>query len=99
MDRLRKAREVSHYQQLLGLILPNESQNLPIVGMKKLDASLAEGVPALAQMNRAFHPPKQRVRIALLRLDVDRFVVILRIENHRQIEGVRCGAGEAGIFI
>ncbi len=48
---------------------------------------------------QALHPPQQRMRIVLLRLHVDGFVVILGIDDDRQVEPLRIGAGKAGVAV
>src|SRR3712207_7233218 len=49
---------------------------------------------SLAQPDHPPGPPEQGVRVALLRLDVDRFVVVRGIDDHRQVEPLRVGPGE-----
>jgi hypothetical protein len=39
------------------------------------------------------------VRIALLRVDIDLLVVVLRIDDHRQIELLRIGFGKPGVAV
>ena len=41
----------------------------------------AEGLVLLAQRDQALHPPQQRLRVALLGLDVDRLVVVLGVDD------------------
>src|ERR1044072_2027695 len=67
--------------------------------MQKLKGSLPKSAPALAQIHRPLHPPKQRMWIPLLRLNIDRLVVICGIENDRKIERVRHRPREARILV
>ena len=53
----------------------------------------------LALLDQPLGEPQQRMRIVLLRLDVDGFVVILGIDVDRQIQPLRIGARESGIAV
>ena len=54
---------------------------------------------ALPQGDQALHPPQQRVRVVLLRLDVEGFVMILRINDNGEIEPLGIGAGKPRVAI
>jgi hypothetical protein len=53
----------------------------------------------LAQRDEPLHPPQERTRVVLLGLDVDRLVVVLGIDHHRQDQALRVRAREAGVAI
>src|SRR5439155_759840 len=54
--------------------------------------------PAPAR-EQPFVEPEQRVRVILLALDVERLVVVLRVDDRRQVELLRVGLGEAGVAV
>ena len=68
--------------------------------MQELERAAAEGAgcACAVSISRFIHH-KQRVRIVLLGFDVDRFVVILRVDDDRQIELLRIGPREAGVAV
>ena len=59
----------------------------------------AERLVLLAQRDQPLRPPQQRVRVVLLRFDVDRLVVVLGVDDDRQDQPLRVGAREAGVAI
>src|SRR5262245_14794859 len=67
--------------------------------MQKFEGAFAEGMPVLAQVHGPLHPPDQRMRIARLRVDVERFVMIFRLQDEWQIERVRDGPRKPGVFV
>src|SRR5207244_1342576 len=77
----------------------DEGQHFPIFGLQKLNRSTAKSARTLAERQGLLHPPPERVWIMLLRFDIDRFVMVFRVENDRQIKRVRIGARETGIFV
>ena len=72
---------------------------LAVLRLEEFASALAERAPAFAQRQQPAHPPEQRVRVVRLRLHVDRFVVIFRIVDDRQVKALRIGAGEAGVLV
>src|SRR5262249_4994630 len=68
-------------------------------GLQELNRAASERAVAFSQRQNASHPPQQRVTIALLRLDIYRFVVVFGIEDDGQIKRLRTRSREAGIFI
>ena len=58
-----------------------------------------ERLEPLAQRDQPLRPPQQRVRVVLLRLDVDRLVVVLGVDDDRQDQPLRVGAREAGVAV
>ena len=53
----------------------------------------------LPQCDKPLHPPKQRVRVVLLRLDVDRLVVIFGVDDDGKIEPLRIRPGETRVAV
>jgi hypothetical protein len=51
------------------------------------------------QRDEPLGPPQERGGVALLRLDVDRLVVVLGVHHHRQVELLGVGLGEAGVAV
>ena len=81
--RLRKPREIGHAQHALIAILPHIRQHLAVRRMQKLERAAAKDAEQLAQRNHVAHPAQQGRRIALLRLDIDRFIAPHRVHHHR----------------
>ena len=96
---LGEAREVRHHQDALPVVAADEGEDAVVRRVEELDRAAAEGAVALAQRDQPPHPPEQRVRVALLRLDVDRLEVVLGVDDHRQVELLRVGAREAGVAV
>ena len=53
----------------------------------------------LAQRDQPLHPREQRMRVALLRLDVDGLVVVFGVGDDRQVQALPVGAGEARVAV
>ena len=98
-DALREAREIRHYQHPLLFVAADERQHAAVLRVQELQAAAPHRAQLLAQRDHPLHPPQQRVRIVLLRLDVDRFVVVLGVDIHRQVEPLRIGARESGVAV
>ncbi len=99
LDVLDEAREVGDHQDPLAVVAADERQDAVVVGLEELDRAPAEGLVALAQGDHPAHPPELRVGVRLLGLDVDRLVVVLGVDDHRQVELVRVGVREAGVSV
>jgi hypothetical protein len=99
LHALCKARQVGDHQHLLVLKLTDERQHFAVARIEKLQTPASEGAKLLALLNQTLRPPQQRMRIVLLCLDVDGFVVIFGIDIHRQIQALRIGAREPGIAV
>jgi hypothetical protein len=67
--------------------------------LQELNRPAPERLIALAQRDQPLHPPEQRLRIGLLRLNVDRAVVILRVGDDREIQTLRVGGRETGVAV
>ena len=61
--------------------------------------SVAESFPAPPLGNEPPHPPEKRRAVAPLVFDIDRLVVILRIDNRREVKLLRIGLGKAAVAI
>ena len=96
---LNKAREVGNDEDHFVLIAADECQNVVIVRIKELERPAAKRFVTLPQGDEPFHPPQHRVRIVLLRLHIERFVMRIRVDNNRQIQAVGAGSGKAGVSI
>ena len=70
-----------------------------IVRGEKLEATAAKRLRALALGENALHPPQQRTACVLLRFNVERLVLILGIDNHRQVQLLGIGARESSVAI
>src|SRR5579884_1553933 len=95
LDNLGVTGEIDHHQNGFLLILPQEGEDLGVIGKKKLDAPSPEGFIVLAGRDKSLHVPEERGVVPLLVFDVDRFVVILRIDNRRKIKPVGVCSREA----
>jgi hypothetical protein len=96
---LDEAGEVGDDEDGMVFVATDEGDDFAIFGVKELDGAEAEGDPAFAECDEAFHPPEERVRVALLDVDVDGFVVVFGIEVDGEIERLGIGAGEAGVTV
>ena len=77
----------------------NKGKYFGIVGIQKLHGSTAESFEALSKYNKTLHPPQQGMRVILLGLHIDDFIMIFRINDNGQIELLRIGAGKPGVSI
>ncbi len=59
----------------------------------------AEGGVALAEGDQPLGPPQEGSGRPLLRLHVDRLVVVVRIDDHREHQPLGVGAREAGVLV
>ena len=59
-------------------MMPQEGEDLGIVGLQELQAAGSEHREAAAQLQAAAHPPEQRIGVPLLVLDVHGFVMVIR---------------------
>ena len=80
-------------------MLAHEHENLAIVRLQKFQRAPPQRRPALAHAENPLHPPEQRAGVALLRFDVDRLVVILGIEDDRQIKTLRIRSRKARVLV
>ena len=96
---LHEARQVGDDEDRLVLELPHEGQHAGVAGGEQLHRAAAERLELLAQRDEALGPPEQRVGVVLLRLDVDRLVVVLGVDDDRQDQPLRVGAREAGVAV
>ncbi len=99
LGAIDEARQVGRYENNFVLVAADKNQHPAVFRQKKLDAAFAEGAVTLAQQHEPLHPPEQRAGVLLLRLDVDRFIMVLGIDDHRQKQLLRVGAGEAGVAV
>ena len=99
LHHLGEAREVCHHKDALLLPGADEGQHAAVLRVEEFQRAAAEGPALLALGDQPPHPPQQRVRIAMLRLHIYGFVVILRVDDHRQVEALRIGAREARVAV
>src|SRR5260370_570449 len=92
LGELCEARKVGDHQDRVATIFPDECQNAWIRWTEKFGRPAPKGWKALAQRNEALGPPQERCRILLLVLNVERFVVVFRVNDHRQDEALRVRA-------
>src|SRR3954471_5912913 len=83
---LHESRQVNDDQNLFVFELAHEGEHFVVAGVQELEATPAKRPKLLALSKHALHPPQQRVRIILLRLNVDCLVVILRVDVDGQIK-------------
>src|SRR5207245_11025731 len=74
-------------------------EHLGILRKKKFESAAGKGFEILSCRDHAAHPPKERRQILLLILDVDRFVVVLRVDDDGQMELLRIGKGRTSVAI
>src|SRR5262245_54902078 len=74
---LGEPRQISDDQELFFSVTAEKGQHVTIVRIEELQAATAKGRVTLAQGDQPPHPPEQRVRIALLGLDMHGFVMVL----------------------
>src|SRR5581483_175302 len=86
LHRLRETRKIGNHQNGLFLITPEIGQHALIRRKQKFERAAPKRLVLLPQRNQAFRPAQKRVRILLLRLNVDRFIVISRIDIYRKVE-------------
>ena len=76
-----------------------EDQHLVIVRVEKFDRAPSERLVIFSKQNQPFHPPEKRARVLLVRFHVDRFIVVFRVDDHREIKPLRVGAGKTGVAV
>ena len=79
--------------------MANEREHAPVLGCKKFERAATKCLRALALRENAFHPPQQRAAVVLLRFNIQRFILILGIDDYRQIELLWIGSREPGIAV
>src|SRR5205807_1236769 len=77
----------------------DEGQQLAVLRAHQLEAAPAEGAVLLAQRDQPAGPVEKGVGIGPLRLDVDRFVVILGVDDDGKEEPLPVGPREAGVAV
>ena len=97
LDVLRPPGQVRDDEDALLAQLAQVGEHLAVVRKEELERPAAEGLVALAQRDHALHPPEQRVGVRLLGLDVHG--AVLGVADHRQIQLLRVGPGEAGVSV
>ena len=96
---LHEPRQVRDHEHALAFVLADEREHVRVVAGDELDRAAPEQPVLLALRDEALGPPQQRLRVRLLRLDVDRFVVILGIDDRRQVELLRVRARESAVAV
>ena len=98
-DILREPRQIRDHQDLLIAVAADKRQDAVIRRSELFVCPAAQGRIAPAQGDQPLHPPQQRRRILLLRLDVHRGVEILGVDDDRRIEALRVGSRKAGVAV
>ena len=98
-DALGEPRQVGDHQHDLVVVLAGEREDLGVLREQELDVAAAEHLVLRPQRDDPPHPAEQRAGVLLLGLDVDRLVVVLRVDDRRQVELLRVGRGEAGVAV
>ena len=80
-------------------MLTKECEHLAVFGEDKLKRAARERLEVLAHRDHAPRPPEEGRKILLLVLDVDRFVVVLRIDDDRQMQLLRIRFRKTGVAI
>ena len=96
---MNKAREVGNDEDHFTLVSADECQDVVIVRIEELERAAAKRLVTLSHCNQAFHPPKHRVWIVLLRLHVESFVMRIGVNHNRQVKAVGTRSREAGVSI
>ena len=99
LDVLHVPRQVRDHEDDLVLEAAHERQDARVRRVQELDRAASEGPEALPQGNEALGPPEERVRVRLLRFDVERLVVILGVDDDRQDHPLRIGPREARVAV
>ena len=96
---LGRAREVDDAQDRLAVVGAQIGEDLAVARIQELDGAAPEGAVALAHGDHPARPVQQRRRIALLRLDVDRFVSVDRVHDGGQEQAFGVGPGKAAVAV
>src|SRR5207248_7334995 len=97
--RLREAGQIHDNDNSFVVGAAEKCQYLWIFREQKLERPTGEGLVILSHGDDPPHPPQQRREILLLILDVDRFVVVFRINRDRKIKLLRIRFGKSGVTI
>src|ERR1700720_1180031 len=88
-DRLREAGKIYDDEDRLIVGLAQKGEHFRVVRVKKFKSAARKGTVLFAHPNHPTHPPKERRQILLLIFDVDRFVVVFRIDDNGQMQLLR----------
>ncbi len=80
LDVLNVARQIRDHEDDLVLEAAHEGKHTRVRRVKELDRAASERTEALPERDEALGPPEQRVRVRLLRFDVERLVVVLGVD-------------------
>jgi len=98
-DALGEPGQVRDHEDTLVLVAAQKGEHLGVLRVQELNPAATEHRMTVTKRDETAHPPQQRVRIAVLRLDVDRLVVVLGIDDDREIELLGVGGGEARVAV
>ena len=76
LDGLRRARDIGDAKDDVVIEVAQIRQNLAVLRVEETQTPASERGVAASHRQHAAHPVQQRVRIALLRLDVDRLIAV-----------------------
>ena len=104
LGRLGRTGDVGHAEDDFGFAvdageLAQVGQDSPVARRQHLQRAATEGLELLADRQQTPGPVEQRMRVALLRLDVDRLVAVQRVHDRRQHQAGRIGAGKTAVAI
>ena len=92
LDVLGMPGEVGDDEEALVVEVADEDQHLRVLGIEELDGAPAQHGVALAQGDHALGPPEEGMRVVVLGLHVERLVVVLGVDDHREVELLGVGA-------
>ena len=98
VDRLHEPCQVRHHQHPLAFVFAHKGEHLAVVRGDHLHGSPAERTVTAAQGNDPLCPIQQRPA-RLLGLHIQRFVVVLRTDVHRQVHLLRVRLRKAGVGV
>ena len=81
------------------LMLAQIGKDAPVRRRQHAQAATAEGLELTTHRQQPAHPIEQRMRIALLGLDVDRLKAVQRVHHRRQHQAGRIGLGESAVAV
>src|SRR6185312_15454444 len=89
LDELDEAREVRHHQDRLVVVAADEREHPVVMRRQHFHSATTECLETAAEGEESLHPPEQRARVVLLCFYVQRLVVVLGVDVHRQDQLLR----------
>src|SRR5712692_2261609 len=88
-NRLGETAKVHDHDNSFVFVTAKEREHLGVVGVKKFEGATRESLEILSRRDHTTHPPKQRGQVFLLILDIDGFVVVLGVDDDREMKLLR----------